>query len=75
MSEISGYYTALEAAQKIGVSRAQVTRYIQANLLSDFRIGQNILVPKKEVDSFTPPPKGNPNFRNRKQLRQSRKKR
>ncbi len=63
MSAIAGYLTPDEAAAVIGVSHSQVTRYIKDERLPSMRVGWQILIPTKAVESFRRPPRGNPNFR------------
>lgn len=63
MSAIQGMLTVYEAAERLGVSHAQVTRYVKQQLLPAKRIGQTILIDEADVDQFERPPRGNPNFR------------
>lgn len=74
MSAIPGFFTAAEAAAHIGVSQAQITRYIQAHLLGCRRVGRELLLDEKEVRRFQRPPRGNPNFRKNSRRRKGRKK-
>jgi len=60
MSAIQGLLTVYEAAKVIGVSHAQVTRYVRQNLLPAKRVGQTILIDEQHARSFTRPPRGNP---------------
>lgn len=62
MSAIAGFFTPAEAASIIGVSHAQITRYVNDEKLPSRRIGRQILIPEKAVKAFKRPPKGNPNF-------------
>jgi len=63
MSQIPGFMTPGEAADAIGVSHAQVTRYVKDGLLKAERIGRQMLIPEDEVTGFERPPRGNPQFR------------
>ncbi len=63
MSALPNFFTAYEAADEIGVSHAQVTRYVKNKLLPHKRIGNTLLIPKAAVKRFKRPPVGNPNFR------------
>lgn len=63
MPTIPGYYTLSEAADVIGVSASQVTRYIQQGLLKAVDLGHQILIEQAQVHNFSRPPRGNPNFR------------
>lgn len=62
MSAITGFLTPAEAAEVIGVSYEQVTRYVNNELLPAQRVGRQMLIPEKAVKAFKRPPKGNPNF-------------
>ena len=62
MSEIPGFMTPTEAAAAIGVSHAQVTRYVADERLPCKRIGRQILIPTDAVAAFERPAVGNPNF-------------
>ena len=55
--------TAYEAADVIGVSHSQVTRYVAAGSLPAKRIGPTILIAEEDAKKFVKPSKGNPNFR------------
>lgn len=59
---ITGYYTIGEAARVIGRSESQVSRYITNGLLRAVDLGHQKMLRQRDVDSFTPPPRGNPNF-------------
>lgn len=63
MSAIPGYYTVQEAADVIGVSHVQVTRYIADKRLPCVKIGRNMLIEQKSVHDFERPLRGNPDFR------------
>jgi excisionase family DNA binding protein len=60
MSAIQGMLTVYEAAEIIGVSHAQVTRYVRQELLPAKRVGQNILIDEQDARDFQRPPRGNP---------------
>ena len=62
MSMIDGYLTAHEAAAVIGVSHAQVTRYVANGSLAAVRVGNQILLRERDVKRFKRPPRGNPQF-------------
>ena len=64
MSAIPGFLTAEEAAVVIGVSHAQVTRYVKDGKLPAKKVGQVILIDETDAKSFCRPPRGNPNFLN-----------
>lgn len=63
MATIDGYYTLYEAAERIGVSHSQVSRYVQEKLLVGICLGRQILIPEQSVDTFQRPLRGNPAFR------------
>ena len=63
MSAIEGLLTVYETAKRLGVSHAQVTRYVKQQKLPAKRVGQTILIDEADVDQFERPPRGNPNFR------------
>ena len=63
MSQIPGYFTASEAASKIGVSHTQVTRYIKNKLIKFVKVGSQYLIPEDAAKTFERPQVGNPNFR------------
>jgi excisionase family DNA binding protein len=63
MSQIPGYCTAKEAANVIGKSHTQVCKYVRDGLLPSIRVGKSLLIETEKLESFTPPPRGNPNFR------------
>ena len=60
MSAINGMLTVYEAAAVIGVSHAQVTRYVKQGLLPAKRVGQTILIDETDASEFERPPRGNP---------------
>ena len=62
MSTINGYLTSSEAAEIIGVSRSQVSRYVSSGKLPARRVGQQLLIREKDAKKFKRPPPGNPNF-------------
>lgn len=63
MATIPGYYTLKEAAEIIGVSKAQVSRYIAEGLLPHTDLGQQFLIEQQAVHNFERPLRGNPQFR------------
>jgi excisionase family DNA binding protein len=63
MATIPGYLTVSEAADVIGVSHAQVTRYITEGLLKSSKIGRQYLIHEADAKNFQRPPRGNPLFR------------
>jgi len=62
MSQIPGFLTMIEAAQAIGVSKAQVSRYIKNNNLDHAEVGNQYLIPEEAVKTFERPERGNPAF-------------
>lgn len=67
MGDLSEYVTVEQAAHIIGRSPPQVYRYIRYGLLPAVRVHRDsILVLRREAQTFTPPPRGNPLFRRRK---------
>lgn len=68
MSQLPGYLTAYEAADRIGVSHSQITRYVSNGQLPSMRVGNVILIPESSVQHFIRPPVGNPEFRKKKKL-------
>lgn len=60
MSEIQGWLTVYEAAAVIGVSHAQVTRYVKQRKLPSKRIGPAILIDEDAAKRFSRPKRGNP---------------
>ena len=60
MSAIQDWLTVQEAAELIGVSHAQVTRYVKQERLKAKRIGQTILIHVDDAERFERPPRGNP---------------
>jgi hypothetical protein len=63
---IPGYIDVFQAARIIGRSYSQTCRYIEDGLLPARRVGAQRLVRKRDAETFTPPPRGNPEFRQRK---------
>lgn len=63
MATLPGYYTVYEAAEVIGVSHSQVTRYIKAGLLPAHELGLQKLIEQEAVHKFKRNPVGNPQFR------------
>jgi len=57
------YFTIREAAERLGKDQSQVWRYIDQKLLPAVRLGYQWVIERSAVESFTPPPRGNPNFR------------
>lgn len=77
MSQIPGYLTLAEAAQVIGVSHAQASRYVKDDLLEHAEIGSQYLIPEAAAKNFERPARGNPAFKTNKNpaIQASRKKR
>lgn len=65
MATLPGYYTIYEAAEVIGVSHSQVTRYVKDKLLPAVELGHQKLIEQEAVHKFQRPPVGNPQFRKR----------
>lgn len=65
-TKLPGYYTIDEAAQVLGKSQDMVRRYVRLRQIPAHVIGQQKLIQQSDVHEFVPPPRGNPNFRNRK---------
>ena len=63
VAAIAGYYTAEEAAAIIGVSHAQVCRYVRDGRLPAVKLGNQSLIEQRAVHKFERPPRGNPDFR------------
>lgn len=66
MAQIPGYYTLSEAATVIDRTPVMVSRYIRKGYLPAKKIGTQYLLEQAAVHKFTPPPRGNPNFRRKK---------
>lgn len=62
MSAFPGFLTTYEAAEQLGVSHAQVTRYIKDDLLDAQKQGNQWFIRASSVKKFKPPKRGNPNF-------------
>ena len=58
-----GYVSAMEAAQSIGRSHSQITRYIKNGLIKSKKIGRQHIIREADIEGFVPPPAGNPTFR------------
>ena len=63
MATIPGYYTVYEAAEIIGVSHSQVSKYIRNGQLPATPLGHQKLIEQEAVHKFQRPPVGNPQFR------------
>ena len=63
MPTITGYYTISEAAEVLSRSESQVSRYIKQGLLPAVDLGHQKLIEQSAVHTFTPPLRGNPEFR------------
>jgi hypothetical protein len=63
---IPGYVRLERAAEIIGVSHAQVWRYIDAQQLDALKIGKTYLVRETDAKNFQRPPRGNPDFLRKK---------
>lgn len=61
-SVVPGYIDLQEAASIIGVSHAQVWRYIDDEILDALKIGRTYLVRESDAKNFVRPPRGNPDF-------------
>lgn len=66
MATIPGFFTVQEAARLIGVSSAQVNKYIRDGKLKARDLGKQWLIPQDAVNAFERPPRGNPTFRRKK---------
>ena len=62
-STLPGYYTIQEASAVLERTPSQVWRYIHDGLLPAKQFGRQWAIEQAEVHQFTPPPRGNPNFR------------
>lgn len=62
-STLPGYYTIQEAAEVLNRDPSQVSRYIQDGLLKAIDLGHQKVIEQAAVHGFTPPPRGNPQFR------------
>ena len=60
MSAVEGKLTVYEAARLIGVSHAQVTRYVNQGKLAAVRVGPTILVDEDAAKRFDRLKRGNP---------------
>ena len=65
-STLPGYYTIQEASEILGRDSSQVWRYVRDGLLPAVQFGRQWAIEQAEVHGFSPPPRGNPNFRNPK---------
>jgi len=63
MSTIPGYYRVNEAVAVLKRSHSQICRYIKRGLLPAIDLGGQLLIEQSAVHEFSPPPRGNPNFR------------
>jgi predicted site-specific integrase-resolvase len=63
MSAIPGYKTIAEAARRFQVSHAQFSRYISSNLIKAVTVGQQKFIRDEDLEKFSKPLRGNPNFR------------
>ncbi len=66
MSQIPGYLTLEEAADVIGVSHAQASRYVADDILEHSKVGSQYLIPEDAAKNFVRPQRGNPAFRTNK---------
>ena len=66
VAELQDYLLLKEAAELIGRSRRQVAQYVQDGRLPAVFRGGRYFVLRSHAASFSPPPRGNPNFRRRK---------
>lgn len=60
--KLPGHVDLYRAAEIIGVSHAQVTRYIQDGKLNAIRLGRDYLVKESDAKKFVRPKRGNPTF-------------
>jgi excisionase family DNA binding protein len=68
---IPGYYTLSEAAGVIGVSYAQVTRYVKEKQLPCVDLGHQKLIEQSAVHTFKRRPVGNPAFQKQRPAKKS----
>lgn len=71
MATIPGYYTIAEAAEVIGISYAQVARYVQKNELKAIDLGHQKLIEQSVVHQFKRRPVGNPAFQKQRPTKKS----
>lgn len=65
MAILPGFYTYTEAAQVLRRSESQVSRYVSGGLLKAIDLGRQKVIEQADVHNFSPPPRGNPTFRQR----------
>ena len=65
-STIPGYLTAAEAAKRLAVHPATITRYVASGRLPALRIGQVLLIREESFVGFEKPAMGNPRHREEK---------
>jgi excisionase family DNA binding protein len=57
------YLSIAEVADFLKKDRTQVWRYIRHKLLPAMKLGNQWVVERTAIENFTPPRRGNPNFR------------
>ena len=60
MTTLDDYVTTHEAAEIIGVSHSQVTRYCASGDLPSIRPGHEVLIKRRDAKRFKRPRRGNP---------------
>jgi len=65
VSEIPGFLTVAEVADRLRVSHSQAARYIRDGKLPAKKIGNTYLINETDLQSFSRPPMGNPNLQRR----------
>lgn len=66
MAKIPGYYTLQEAADVLGVTKPQVSRYIKKGRLCPIDLGQQKVLEQAAVHTLERKKPGNPNFGKKK---------
>jgi len=60
MSDIPGYLTVNEAAERRGVRRQSVLSLIDRKRLKAYRVGKQWLIREEDLEAFVPLPAGRP---------------
>ena len=60
MSQIPGFLTMHEAAERLGIVHSGVARYVRLGKLSAVTVGQQKLIPEQALEQFHPKPAGRP---------------
>lgn len=60
MSQIPGYLTMSEVAERLGIVHSGVARYVRLGKLPSVAIGQQKLIPESALERFQPQPVGRP---------------